>query len=256
MTAGPAADAATLKACCAAGYSSDLVSLLLGRLLPPRRAQADPAAARPLELPPGTGWSTSPPASAPPPAGRDRVRARASTASTSPRPTSPSPPAPPQAAGLADRAEFHHGDAEALPLPDGCVGRACSASARCAPSPTRRPRSRRWPGCCAPEGASASPTSPPTCERLPPRADRARRLGRVHRRRSPGRASTRDLATAAGLRVTTTERHTAALERMVDQIGARLELLRMTSPGRASRSSASTVAAPSPVLDAAQAADR
>ena len=30
MTARPAADAATLKACCATGYSSDAVALLLG----------------------------------------------------------------------------------------------------------------------------------------------------------------------------------------------------------------------------------
>ena len=41
-----------------------------------------------------------------------------------------------------------------------------------------------------------------------------------------------DLATAAGLRVLTTEPHTNALSRMIDQIEARLELLRMTARPR------------------------
>ncbi len=41
-----------------------------------------------------------------------------------------------------------------------------------------------------------------------------------------------DLAASAGLRVLTTEPHTAALSRMIDQIEARLELLRMTARPR------------------------
>ena len=64
-----------------------------------------------------------------------------------------------------------------------------------------------------------------------------------------------DLATAAGLRVLTTESHTDALSRMIDQIEARLELLRMTARPRLEALGVDFAKA-GPVLGAARAAVR
>lgn len=65
----------------------------------------------------------------------------------------------------------------------------------------------------------------------------------------------RSILAAAGLRVTIAERHTAALEQMVRQVAARLELLRMTNPGRLDELGIDVTPA-GPVLEAAQAAIR
>ncbi len=65
----------------------------------------------------------------------------------------------------------------------------------------------------------------------------------------------RSILAGAGLRVTTVEHHTAALEQMIRQISARLELLRMTSPSRLEELGIGLTRA-RPVLDAAKAAIR
>ncbi len=62
-----------------------------------------------------------------------------------------------------------------------------------------------------------------------------------------------ELLTAAGLRPLVTERHDKALLRMIDQIQARLGLLRITAPARLAEAGVDLDAAPA-VLDAARAA--
>lgn len=59
------------------------------------------------------------------------------------------------------------------------------------------------------------------------------------------------LAAAADLRVVATERHTKALSRIIDQIEARLELLRMTAKPRLEALGVDFAKA-SPVLSAAR----
>jgi SAM-dependent methyltransferase len=134
------------------------------------------------------------------------------------------------ARGLADLARFHQGDAKDLPFADATFDLAvCQCTLRAFPDTPAAGRETarvlRSGGRVGITGITADP------HRLP--AELASLTGRVARAaavRPAGRYG--GLLTAAGLVVTHVERHDRAVSRMVDQIDARLDLLRITSPGR------------------------
>ncbi len=228
MSAG--LDAETVKACCAAGYSSDLVSLLLGDSyhpggLPLTRQLLDrvglTAGQRLVDVASGRGTTALLAASeyGAQVSGVDLSAANVALATGAAA-----------AADLTDRAVFGVGDAEAVPLPDGCADTLVCECALCTfpDKPTALAEMARL---LVPGGRIGITDVAADHGRLPSEltgltawiacvAD-ARPL-----------AEYADLAASAGLRVLTTERHTGALSQMIDQIEARLELLRMTARPR------------------------
>ncbi|MGH3496835.1 MAG: class I SAM-dependent methyltransferase [Nocardioidaceae bacterium] len=223
-------NAGTLKACCAAGYSTDLVSLLLGDSYHPgglalTRQLFDrvglASGQRLVDVASGRG-TTALLAAREYGArvdGVDLSAANVALATGSAAST-----------GLTDRADFHVGDAENLPLPDGCADVVLCECALCTfpDKPTAMAEMARL---LLPGGRIGITDVAADRERLPDEltgltawiacvAD-ARPLSEYA-----------DLAASAGLRVLTTEPHTDALSRMIDQIEARLELLRMTARHR------------------------
>lgn len=253
MTARPAADAATLKACCATGYSSDAVSLLLGPSYHPgglkltRRLldtidlrQGD----RLIDVASGIG-TTSLLAATEYQAYVDGVDLSAANVTLANGAA--------QAAGVADRAQFHHGDAEALPLLDGVYDAVVCECALCtfpdkATAASEMARALRHGGRVGITDVTADP------DRLPPELTGVAAWVACIADARPVE-DYRAILAGAGLRVTSTERHTAALDQMVRQIAARLALLRMTSPGRLEELGID-ISRVGPVLDAAQDAIR
>lgn len=223
-------NAGSLKACCAAGYSSDLVSLLLGDSYHPGGLALTwrlfdhlglTSGQRLVDVASGRGASALL-------AAREygaRVDGIDLSAANVALATGAA-----DSAGLTDRADFHRGDAENLPLSDGCADVVLCECALCT-FPDKPMAIAEMARLLVPGGRIGITDVTADRSRLPEEltgltawiacvAD-ARPL-----------AEYADLATAAGLRVLTTEPHTNALSRMIDQIEARLELLRMTAKPR------------------------
>lgn len=253
MTARPATDAATVKACCATGYSSDAVALLLGPSYHPgglrlTRRLLDTIEVRPgdrlVDVASGIG-TTGLLAAGEYQAHVDGVDLSAANVTLANGAA--------QAAGVADRAQFHHGDAEALPLPDGGYDVVVCECALCtfwdkATAASEMARVLRPGGRVGITDVTADP------DRLPPELTGVAAWVACIADARPVE-DYRAILARAGLRVTTTEPHTAALEQMVRQIAARLELLRMTSPGRLEELGID-ISRAGTVLDAAQRAIR
>jgi ubiquinone/menaquinone biosynthesis C-methylase UbiE len=221
-------DASEVKACCAAGYSSDLVSLLLGssyhpggttltrRLLDSIGLQAGEQL---VDVACGIG-ATSLLAARDYGAevdGVDLSEANVKLAAGAA-----------VATDLAQRARFHHGDAEALPLRDGGWDAVICECALCT-FPDKATAAREMARILRPGGRAGITDVVADRNRLPEElrgiaawvaciADA--RTGDEYRR----------ILDAAGLRVTILEHHTQALERMITQISARLQLLTMIAP--------------------------
>ena len=253
MTARPAADAATVKACCATGYSSDAVSLLLGPSYHPgglkltRRLldtidlrQGD----RLIDVASGIG-TTSLLAATEYEAYVDGVDLSAANVTLANGAA--------QAAGVADRAQFHHGDAEALPLPDGAYDALVCECALCT-FPDKATAAAEMARVLRPGGRVGLTDVTADPSRLPLELTGIAAWVACIADARPVE-DYRAILAMAGMRVTTVERHTAALEQVVRQIAARLELLRMTSPGRLEEIGID-ISRVGPVLDAAQDAIR
>jgi arsenite methyltransferase len=242
-------DPGTVKACCAAGYSSDLVSLLLGdsyhpggltltRQLLDQLGLAD--GKRLVDVASGRGTTAL--------LAAREYGARAEGVDLSAASVALATGAA-ASADLADRVDFHVGDAEAVPLPDGCADVVICECALCT-FPDKPTAIAEMARLLAPGGRLGLTDVAADRDRLPEEltgltawiacvAD-ARPL-----------AEYADLTASAGLLVLTTERHTAALSRMIDQIEARLELLRMTARPRLEELGLDVERA-KPVLDAAR----
>ena len=247
----PALPAAEAKACCAAAYGSDVVALLLGDSYHPgglalTRRLADRLALRGgaavLDVAAGRGTSAlmlageysvdvtgidlSP----------DNV-ARAAEASS--------------AAGLSDRVRFEPGDAERLPVGDATFDAVVCECAFCT-FPDKPTAAAELARVLRPGGRLGLTDVTVDPDRLP--AELAGLGGWI-----ACVADARPLdeyaavLTAAGLRVTATERHDAAIATMLDQIEARLTLVRMTARERAEAAGLDFARAPA-VLAAARAA--
>lgn len=244
-------DAATIKACCAAGYSSNLISLLLGESYHPGGLQltrhlfdqvglAD--GQRLVDVASGIGTTALLAAR------KNSVQvdgvdlsaanvARATGAAAS--------------AGLAERAVFHHGDAEAVPLPDGCADAVICECALCT-FPDKASAMAEMARLLRPGARLGITDVAADRPRLPAElTGLAAWVACIADARPVGEYAV--LAESAGLRVVTTERHTRALSRMIDQIGARLGLLRMIARPRLEALGVD-FARVDPVLDAARAA--
>ncbi|MEO3928488.1 methyltransferase domain-containing protein [Micromonosporaceae bacterium B7E4] len=244
----PAAEA---KACCAAAYGSDVVALLLGDSYHPgdlalTRRLADRLALRPgsavLDVAAGRGATALLLAAeyGADVTGVDLSEANVVAAGTAARD-----------AGLTDRVRFTHGDAERLPVGDGAFDAAVCECAFCT-FPDKPTAATELVRVLCPGGRLGITDVTVDPGRLPPElsglggwiacvAD-ARPLDEYVR-----------ILIAAGLRVTGTERHDAAVTSMLDQIEARLALVRMTARDRAEAAGLNFDRAPA-VLAAARAA--
>lgn len=218
-------DAAQVKACCATGYSSDLVSLLLGSSYHPggttltRRlldAMGVQTGERLVDVACGVG-ATSLLAAQDYGAfvdGVDLSEANVKLAAGAA-----------VAIDLADLVTFHHGDAEALPLPDGGWDALICECALCT-FPDKPTAAREMARVLRPGGRLGISDITAHHDRLPAELTGIAAWVACIADARPAEEY-RDILTAAGLQVTTIEYHTHALERMITQIASRLDLLKM-----------------------------
>lgn len=240
-----------LKACCAAGYSSDAVALLLGESYHPGGLHLTRHLLKRLGLTPGqrlVDIASGRGQSALLAAGEYDVSVAGVDLSAT---NIAAATAAAEGAGLEDRVHFQVGDAEAVPLPDAVADAVICECALCT-FPAKERALTEMARLLRPGGLVGITDIAADRSRLP---DALTGLTAWIACIADARplAELQALAERAGLRVEHTERHTAALTRMIDQIEARLAVLRMVAPDRlvalgvdADRSG--------PVLEAARAA--
>ena len=233
MNAGnltPGLDAAQVKACCATGYSSDLVSMLLGPSYHPGGTRLTRRLLDSIGLQPGERLAdvacgvgtTSLLAAQEYGALVDGVDLSASNVALATGAA--------DAAGIRDRARFHHGDAEALPLGDGDWDVVVCECALCT-FPDKPTAIAEMARVLRPGGRIGISDVTADRDRLPAELTG---LGAWIACVADARPAEeyQALLTAHGLRVKLVEQHPEALDRMVLQIAARIELLRMTKRER------------------------
>jgi hypothetical protein len=219
------------EACCAAAYGSDVAALLLGDSYHPggltltRRLAAQlglPRDAHVLDVASGRGATATVLAQefGLLVAGLDLSAANVALARGRA-----------DAEGLADRVSFAVGDAERLPYPDGAFDAVVVECSLCTfpnkpAAAAETARVLRSGGRLGLTDVVAEP------DRLPQQLTTlAAHIACVAGARPMHVYA--DLLDAAGLRTTRTERHDAALGRMIDQIEARLELVQLTARAQA-----------------------
>ncbi len=251
MTAANSSE--TIKACCAAGYSSDVVSLLLGdsyhpggRALTRRLLDAVGLRAqdRMLDVASGVG-ATALLAATEYGARVDGVDLSAANVTLANGAA--------DSRGIGDRARFQLGDAEALPLRDAGWDVVVCECALCT-FPDKATALREMVRALRPGGRVGISDIAADHPRLP-----AELTGLAGWVACIADARTTDayrrLLEDAGLRTALVEHHPEALDQMIRQIGARLELLRMTARPRL-ESLGVDFSRVRPVLGAAEAALR
>lgn len=240
-----------LKACCAAAYSSDIVALLLGESYHPGGTALTRRLAVGLGLTPGarvldvaSGRGTTALLVA------DAYGTEVDGVDYAPANTALAQGAA-QAAGLADRARFTTGDAEHLPYPEGVFDAVVCECALCT-FPDKARAAAELARVLRPGGRLGITDVTIDPARLPAElTGLGARIACIADAR-PLQDYTEILA-GAGLLTLRTERHNQAMLRMIDQIEARLNLLRMTAPARLTAAGVDLDAAPA-VLEAARAA--
>jgi SAM-dependent methyltransferase len=240
-----------LKACCAAAYSSDLVAMLLGDAYHPgglkltRRLAARLAlrpGARVLDVAAGRGGAALFLAQ------EQGVRADGIDLSQANVALARGAA---DALDLGDRVAFAVGDAEHLPYPDGVFDAAICECAFCT-FPDKAAAAAEVARVLRPGGRLGIADVVAEPARLP---GELTGLGAwiacvADARPLEGYAT---ILAAAGLRVRQSERHDAAMTRMIDQIEARLSVVRLTARAKAEALGLDFDRA-GPVLDAARAA--
>ncbi|PWU50637.1 methyltransferase type 11 [Micromonospora globispora] len=223
--------AARAKACCAATYGSDVVALLLGDSYHPgglalTRRLADRldlrAGARVLDVASGRGTTALTLATE---YEVDVTGVELSDANVALATGAA------QAAGLADRIRFQVGDAERLPVDAGSFDVVVCECAFCT-FPDKPTAAAELARVLRPGGRLGITDVTVEADRLPPELTGlgasiacigdARPVDEYHA-----------LLTTAGLRVTRIERHDTTIAAMIDQIEARLTVMRMTARARA-----------------------
>ena len=220
----------TIKACCAVGYSSDLVSLLLGDSYHPGGLDLTRRLLDQLGIAPGSrlvdvasGIGTTALLAA------TEYGALADGVDLSPANVALATGAA-AARGLTDVASFHLGDAESLPLADGGWDAVVCECALCT-FPDKQTAVAEMARVLKPGGRIGITDMTADRDRLPPELTTLQAwIACVADARTAD--DYRDLLADAGLEVLRIEQHQVALERMVRQIEARLEVLRMTARPR------------------------
>ncbi|MDJ0345384.1 methyltransferase domain-containing protein [Streptomyces sp. H10-C2] len=241
-TRRPAAAGDELKTCCAAAYSSDVVALLLGDSYHPggtaltRRLTAHLGltdTSRVLDVASGRGTTALLLA--------DAFGVRVDGVDYSPANTALAQGTA-AAAGLTERATFTTGDAEHLPYPDGVFDAVVCECALCT-FPDKAKAAAEFARVLRPGGRVGITDVTADPDRLPPElTGLAARIACIADARPP--AEYAGILAAAGLRTVHTERHDAAMTRMIDQIEARLNLLRLTAAARLADAGVDLNAAP------------
>ncbi|MFF4500440.1 class I SAM-dependent methyltransferase [Streptomyces sp. NPDC001401] len=219
-----------VKACCAAAYSSDVVALLLGDSYHPggtalTRHLADALALsaddRVLDVASGRGTTALLLA--------DACGVRVDGVDFSSANTALAQGTA-QATGLAHRAVFVTGDAEQLPYPDGVFDAVICECALCT-FPDKAQAAAEFARVLRPGGRLGITDVTAAPDRLPSDlTGLAARIACVADARTLTEYAS--ILTAAGLRPLAIERHDHAMARMIDQIEARLNLLRITAPAK------------------------
>jgi arsenite methyltransferase len=244
-------DPAAIKACCATSYSSDIVTLLLGASYHPGGTQLTRRLLDTLDVGPGdrlvdvacgvgaTGLLAAQEYGAFVD-GVDLSEANVKLATSAAA-----------AADLADRVRFHHGDAEALPLAHAgwdvvvCECALCTFPDK-ATAAAEMARVLGRGGRAGITDITADPT------RLPAELTGLAAWVACIADARPD-AEYRGLLEAAGMRVAAVEHHIQALDRMIRQIAARLDLLKIVARPRLEELGVDLTRT-GPVLEAAQTA--
>jgi ubiquinone/menaquinone biosynthesis C-methylase UbiE len=256
MTADPSTtpgglDPAAIKACCATSYSSDVVALLLGASYHPGGTRLTRRLLDALEVGPGDrlvdvacGVGTTALLAA------QEYRATVDGVDLSEANVKLASGAA-VATGLADRAHFHHGDAEALPLADSGWDAAVCECALCT-FPDKTTAAHELARVLRPGGRVGITDIVADPALLPAELTGVAAWVACVADARPV-PEYRRLLEQAGLRVTLVEHHTHALERMISQIAARLELLKIIAGPRLETLGVD-FARTAPLLDAARTA--
>lgn len=219
-----------LKACCAAGYSTDLVGLLLGRSYHPGGLALTRQLAghlgvraedRVVDVAAGLGTTAFMLAS------EYNARVDGVDLSTSNVRSAEDAAVP---AGVVGRVRFHVGDAERLPLEDASADIVLCECALCT-FPDKPTAAAEFARILRPGGRVGISDVVAERDRLPAAlTSLSAWIACVADARTVDDYS--QILTQAGLTITLVESHSDALSRMIDQIEARLTLLRMAAPGR------------------------
>ncbi len=225
-----ALDPQHVKACCVTAYSSDAVSLLLGESYHPggltlTRHLLDLMGAAPqhrvLDVASGRGATAL--------IAAQEYGAQVDAVDLAPSNVTLATGAA-AARGLEHRVRFHQGDAEHLGFPDESFDLAVCECALCT-FPDKPIATRELARVVKPGGRVGITDITADPSRLPDELTSMAAWVACIADARP-RDEYVDLLVDQGLQIRHVEDHGRAVERMVDQIGARLDLLRLTAPGR------------------------
>jgi SAM-dependent methyltransferase len=229
VTGQPASASAEVKACCAAAYSRDAVALVLGESYHPGGLALTRRLAGALGLRPGSRVVDV--ASGPGATARLLAAEYAVTVDGVElgEPAVERARSAADAAGLSGRVRFHRGDAERLPLPDAIADAVVCECAFCT-FPDKATAAAEFARVLRP-GGRAGITDVTVEDGLP---GELRTLAAWVACIAGARpvAQYTGILTSAGLVTVAIEEHDDAIGRMIEQIEARLTVLRMSAPGQ------------------------
>jgi arsenite methyltransferase len=224
------ADRTQIKACCAAAYGQDAVALLLGESYHPGGLALTRRLAQALDLRPG--WHVVDVASGPGTTARLLAAEFGATVDGVDlgQPAVERARSAAEAAGLTAAVRFRVGDAERLPLPGGLADAVVCECAFCT-FPDKAAAAAEFARVLRPGGRAGITDVTVADGGLPGELTTLTAWVACIADARPVSRYT-DILAAAGLRTVRVERHDDALTRMIDQIEARLAMLRMTAVGR------------------------
>lgn len=228
---GDPADAAEVKACCAAAYSRDAVALLLGESYHPGGLTLTRRLAAALGLRPGqrvVDVASGPGATARLLAAEHGVRVDGVDLGEATVERAAAGVAGKD--GLSGRVRFHLGDAERLPLPAGCADAVVCECAFCT-FPGKDAAAAEFARVLRPGGRVGITDVTIAEDGLPEELTTMAAWVACIAGARPA-AEYAAILGAAGLRVVLEESHDGAMARMAGQVEARVRLLRMTDAGR------------------------